>query len=220
MTAPVSRVGAPLIEAFAPPIDSAEGAFHFWLNANRSRVHGWLDLVTRRWKPLGSFVELNYVHPQLGPSGAVVMTSQAVDLRTVRHRVTRLTVIPHSEVAPYVPRWRRGATVLVAVADMPERLALRYANTPVEWSLNVPIFVRGTWVGLVGAVATARGLGPAVASYQALADLMMRDFAARDAWQDFRATLDDNRFPQGLHRETDERGTGIAAHPAKQPRSR
>lgn len=108
MTEPVSWVGAPRIEAFATAIDSAEGRCHLWLNANRSRIHGRLDLVTRRWKPAGS--------------------------------------------------------------------------------------------------------------YQALADVV-RDFSARDGWRDFRATLDDNRFPQGRRREADERRTGIAAHPVQRPHS-
>ncbi len=208
MDAPVPRVGAPLIEAFLPPADPVGAELLGWLQSQAGRVQRWLDSVTQRWRPLGSFVEVNYLHPELGRSGAVVMTSPLGHLRRYRTRIARLMVIPHSEVAPYLARWEAGETVVVAVAEMPEPLALRYANTPVQWSLNVPLRPTGTWVGLVGAVTAETVSKEMVAAYRALADLIEREVAAVAAWNSFRSTLDDKRFLRPLPGEVDERGSG------------
>jgi hypothetical protein len=207
MDGPLSRVGAPRVEALPPLPGTPGGEFYAWLTEHADRVQVRLDDISRRWKSLGSFIEVNYPHPELGMSGAVIMTSRVEDFDRYRHRITRITVIPHDDVAPYLPRWRRGEAVLVSVDDMPEPLALRYANTRVKWSLNVPIMVSGQWVGLVGAVSAVPVPESMLDAYRALGVLIEREFSASRAWDLFRATLagdrssDDKRFPQTVHEE-------------------
>jgi hypothetical protein len=207
MDGPLSRVGAPRVEAVPPVPGTPGGEFYAWLTEHAARVQVRLDDISQRWKSLGSFIEVNYLHPELGMAGAVVMTSRVEDFDRYRHRITRITVIPHDDVAPYLPRWRRGEAVLVSVDDMPEPLALRYANTGVKWSLNVPIMVSGQWVGLVGAVTAVPVSEAMLEAYRALAVLIEREFAAGRAWDLFRATLasgrssDDKRFPQVVQEE-------------------
>lgn len=201
MVGSLPRVGAPLVEAHPPPPGTPGAVFFDWLTDNTARLQGRLDDISRRWNSLGSFIEVNYHHPELGTAGAVVMTSRVEDFARYRHRITRITVIPHVDVAPYLPRWKRGEAVLVSVDDMPGRLALRYANTRVRWSLNVPILVEGVWVGLVGAVTAGAVPAPMLDAYRALAVLIEREMAAEQAWEVFRSTLDgdraslDKRFP-------------------------
>lgn len=189
------------MEALPPIPGTVDGEFYAWLRDHAARIQVRLDDISRRWKSLGSFLEVNYPHPEVGMSGAVVMTSRVEDFERYRHRITRITVIPHDDVAPYLPRWRRGESVLVSVDDMPEPLALRYANTRVKWSLNVPIMAGGRWVGLVGAVTDRTVSEAMLDAYRALSVLIQREFAASQAWDLFRATLaadsacDDKRFP-------------------------
>ena len=207
MDGPLSRVGAPRVEALPPAPGTPGGEFYGWLTENAARVQVRLDDISRRWKSLGSFIEVNYRHPELGMAGAVVMTSRVEDFDRYRHRITRITVIPHEDVSPYLPRWRRGEAVLVAVDEMPEPLALRYANTRVKWSLNVPLMVSGEWVGLVGAVTSVPVSESMLEAYRALAVLIEWEFASSKAWNLFRATLaadrscNDKRFPQGVQEE-------------------
>lgn len=193
MVGSLPRVGAPLVEAHPPPPGTPGAEFFAWLTDNSARLQGRLDDISRRWNSLGAFIEVNYAHPELGTAGAVVMTSRVEDFARYRHRITRITVIPHEDVAPYLPRWKRGEAVLVSVDDMPERLALRYANTRVRWSLNVPILVGGEWVGLVGAVTAEAVAAEMLDAYRALAVLIEREIAAEQAWEMFRSTLDDDR---------------------------
>lgn len=149
-----------------------------------------LERLTVRWLPLASFVEVNFVHPEVGPAGALVMTDTTIDPLPLRRRAERLRVIPLRELADYVPRWVQGNTVLVSVDDMPEDLARRYAATPFRWSLNVPIRVEATWVGLVGAVADEEGFPRrAVVGFEAFAEVLMREFAADSALCSFRRSM-------------------------------
>lgn len=195
------------MEALPPLPGSVDEEFYAWLRDHPARVQARLDDISRRWNSLGSFIEVNYPHPEVGMSGAVVMTSRVEDFDRFRHRITRITVIPHADVAPYIPRWRRGEAVLVSVDDMPEPLALRYANTRVRWSLNVPVMVSGQWVGLVGAATAVPVSEAMLGAYRALAVLIEREVAASRAWEMFRATLaddrssDSNRFPQIVREE-------------------
>lgn len=195
------------MDALPPLPGTVDEEFYAWLRENAARIQVRLDDISRRWSSLGSFIEVNYPHPEFGMSGAVVMTSRVEDFDRYRHRITRITVIPHDDVAPYIPRWRRGEAVLVSVDDMPEALALRYANTRVRWSLNVPVMVSGQWVGLVGAVTALSVSEAMLDAYRALAVLIEREVAASRAWDMFRATLagdeaiDDKRFPQTVQKE-------------------
>lgn len=180
------RVGAPVVKAYSPRQGTASAALHAWLVSHQEVVQELLDQVTTRWRPLASFVEMNFEHPEYGPSGALVLTSTLLDTRPIRRRADRLRVIPHREVAEYLPVWERGITVEVAVKDMPEDLGRRYSTTPIHWSLNVPLHVNGSWVGLVGAATDERGFERrAVASYQALAKVLMSEFEADVARSSF-----------------------------------
>lgn len=146
-----------------------------------------LERLTERWLLLASFVEINFLHPDVGPAGSVVLTVSTFDPLSMRRRAERLTVIPFRELGRYIPRWEAGETVLVSVDEMPEELARRYATTPIRWSLNVPIRVDGSWVGLVGAVTDARGFDArTVAGFEALARVLMAEFAADGALCRFR----------------------------------
>lgn len=190
----VTRVGAPVLEALPPAPGTPAGRFQNWLGRNEETVGSLLGRLSDRWSPLSTFVEVNFDHPDLGPAGAVVMTTVTIDIHPLRRRVRRAMVIPFSELEPYLPRWEKGETVLVSVGEMPAPLARRYTATPVVWSLNVPVHVEGTWVGLVGATAGPTGLPVgAVDGFQALARLLMRDFAADAAWQAFQATIGEQR---------------------------
>lgn len=176
-----------MVDAHNPVQGSAAARFQEWLEMRRYRVQDMLERLTRRWLPLASFVEVNFVHPEVGPAGALVATATTIDPGPLRHRAERLRVIPFRELAPYLPRWERGDTVLVSVDEMPPDLARRYAATPFRWSLNVPVRVEDTWVGLVGAVGDERRLSrPAISSFEAMAEVLMRDFAADTAWCSFR----------------------------------
>lgn len=186
----LTQMGAPVLEAFPPPAGSPAGMFHQWLERRRDVVGSLLGRLTEKWNPLGCFVEVNFTHPEMGPAGAVVMTTQTIDTNPLRRRVARVMVIPFDELRAYLPSWERGATVLLSVDDMPPPLARRYAPTPVKWSLNVPIHVEGEWVGLVGAIADESGFtAAAVSSFEGLARVLMRDFAADSAWSVFRETI-------------------------------
>lgn len=151
---------------------------------------------TLRWQLLASYVEVNFMHPEVGPAGALALTHTTLDGSAMRRRAERLTAIPFRELAPYLRRWERGETVNVAVDDMPDELARRFAATPIHWSLNVPIRAEGTWVGLVGAVNDGRGFGGrVVAAFEALAEVLMREFTADSALCRFqRITPSGNRF--------------------------
>lgn len=180
-------VGAPVVEAVLPLQGTHPARFYRWLQLRRDQVREMLDCPTRRWQLLASFVEVNFVHPEVGPAGSLVLTSSTLDPRTMRRRGARLKVIPFRELQPYIPRWEAGETVVVSVGDMPEELARRYATTPIRWSLNVPVRVDDQWVGLVGAATDARGFDQRViSSFEALAQVLMADFAADSALYRFR----------------------------------
>lgn len=181
------NVGAPVVEAFVPVEGTPPAQFYRWLDLRRDRVRGMLDLLTRRWLPLACFVEINFLHPEVGPAGSLVLATSTFDPLSMKRRVARLQVIPFRELRQYIARWEAGETVLVSVDEMPEDLARRYATTPIRWSLNVPIRVDGHWVGLVGAATDERGFDrQAIAGFEALAQVLMADFAADAALYRFR----------------------------------
>lgn len=187
----LATVGAPVLEAFPPASDTPAGRFFEWIEAGGRTIEALLGRVVETLDPLSCFVEVNFDHPEIGPAGAVVMTTTTIDLEPLRRRALRSMVIPFEELGPYVPQWERGETVLVSVSQMPERLARRYAATPMVWSLNVPLHIEGTWVGLVGATTDERGFSSeAVSMVEALGRVLVRDFAAHDSWNDFRRTVE------------------------------
>lgn len=189
-------VGAPVVEAFMPVKGTPPARFYRWLELRRDQVEEMLECLTRRWRLLASFVEINFFHPEVGPAGSLVLASSTLDPLSMRRRKARLQVIPFREMRQYVPRWEAGETVVVSVDDMPEELARRYAATPIRWSLNVPVRVEDQWVGLVGAATDARGFeGRAIAGFEALAKVLMADFAADSALYRFRrVTTPGKRF--------------------------
>jgi hypothetical protein len=190
--APVAQVGAPVLEPLPPAPNTPAGRFYRWLEAEELLVTTLLESMTARWRPLSCFVEVNFEHPELGPAGAVVLTAVTIDVNPLKRRARRAMVIPFLEMAPYLPRWERGETILVSVPEMPEPLARRYAATPLVWSLNVPVHVEGTWVGLVGATADDRGFSEtAITAFEALARVLMRDFTAYEAWSNFHQAVGD-----------------------------
>lgn len=204
MTAPIppsgkdstglARVGAPVLDAFPPPSDTPAGRFFDWIQTGGRIVEGLLGRVVESLDPLSCFVEVNFDHPELGPAGAVVMTTTTIDIAPLRRRALRSMVIPFEELGPYVPQWERGETVLVSVSQMPERLARRYTATPMVWSLNVPLHIEGSWVGLVGATTDERGFSAtAVSMVEALGGVLVREFAAHDTWNEFQRTLEKAR---------------------------
>lgn len=181
-------VGAPLIERFAPLAGTAPARFAAWLPDNAARITRYLEALTTRWDLVGAFVVVRFIHPTRGPAGAVAVSTTTLDTGALRHRLRRLTVIPLTDLTPFVPRWERGETTLVEVVDMPSELGRRYAATPVRWSLNVPVMSDGTWVGVVGAVNGADGVDPgAVRSFEALTAWLTREFEADTAWTEFMA---------------------------------
>lgn len=188
-------LGAPRVDGFAPLPGSGAGRFHDWLAENWPTAEERLGRIVHRWQPLAGFIEVNFFHPQHGPSGALVLTISTVDVSRSVQRLARLEVIPHREVEPYVPKWRRGETVLVHVDDMPHDLSRRYVATRVRWSLNVPVMAEQEWVGLVGAVASEPGFEPgAIEAFEALARLFTAELAADTAWKSFRVDVG-NRLP-------------------------
>lgn len=190
------RVGAPVVQAHVPVEGTTSARFQRWLGTRDASVRAMLEALTGRWALLASFVEVNFLHPEVGPAGALVMTASSLDPMYMRSRGARLRVIPFRELAPYLARWERGETVEVAVDDMPEDLARRYATTPIHWSLNVPVRLDGDWVGLVGAVTGESGFGRRVVSaFEALAEVLVLDFAADSALSRFRSlTTPGKRF--------------------------
>jgi hypothetical protein len=194
------RVGAPVVEALSPREGTTAARFHEWITRHQLSIQDMLERLTARWAPLASFVEANFLHPEFGPAGALVLATSTFDVVPIRRRVERLRVIPFGELADYIPLWEEGRTVAVAVRDMPDPLARRYATTPIRWSLNVPVQMEGTWVGLVGAATDERGFtGQTVAGFEAMARVLMLEFAADAARYDFdRAAASGNRFLQLL----------------------
>lgn len=182
----LTRVGAPLLEAFAPHPETAAGRFDAWLMDHSPFGGHLLSALSARWRPLGCFIEVNFIHPELGPAGAVVLTEQAVDMLALRRRFQRMAVIPFGELSAFVPRWIAGETVITRVGEMEEPLRRRYAATGIEWSLNVPIHVEEEWAGVIGAVQDSRGFSPPmVASFEAAGQLVAKEFAADRAWKGF-----------------------------------
>ena len=193
-TTGLTRVGAPVLDAFPPPSDSPAGRFLRWLETGGRFVEEMLGRVVETLDPLGCFVEVNFDHPEMGPAGAVVMITTTIDIAPLRRRAMRAMVIPLEELGPYVPQWESGETVLVSVSQMPERLARRYTATPMVWSLNVPLHIEGSWVGLVGATTDGRGFSEtAVSMVEALGRVLVGEFAAHDTWNEFRQTLEQTR---------------------------
>ncbi len=192
----MQAVGAPRVEVFAPLRGSSSSQFFEWLEGNWSTAEDRLARLVAKWRPLAGFIEVNFFHPTHGPSGALVLLVTTVDVTRRVERVARLEVIPHREVEPYVPEWRRGETVLVHVEDMPADLRRRYATTRVRWSLNAPVMAGGEWVGLVGAVADDRGFtGAATDSFSGLARLFTAEIAAAEALKHFTEDVG-NRLPR------------------------
>src|SRR5690606_11249161 len=111
-------VGAPLIERFAPLSGTPAARFNVWLPDNESRIHRLLHDLTVRRSLMGAFVVVRFMHPTRGPAGAVVVSATVLDTVALHHRLRRLTVIPLTDLQPFVPRWERGETVTVAVSEM------------------------------------------------------------------------------------------------------
>lgn len=193
--AAVPRVGAPVVQAFPPLPGTPSAHFHEWISRNDDRIRSMLQLLSDRWRPAATFLEINFMHPELGPAGALVLTTRTFDTAMMRRRAERLMVIPHRDLAEYVPRWEKGETVLVGTHEMPDALARRYLTTPLRWSLNVPVCLDGHWVGLVGAATTEEGFVPAaIGGFEAMATVLKCEFAADRAWEDYRRELADNRL--------------------------
>lgn len=194
------RVGAPLVQAHLPLQGTPSARLQRWVQYHEERVRGMLERLTLRWELLASFVEINFLHPEVGPAGALYLVSSRMDGRMMKRRAARLLVIPHRELAPYLPCWQRGETVVVPVEDMPDELARRYDATPIHWSLNTPLMIEGQWAGLVGGAAGAEGFGRrSVAAFEALAQVMILGFEADSALCRFKSmTAPGKRFLQLL----------------------
>ena len=195
MSQELARLAAPNVEYHAPDSASAEGGFDSWVNRRRGYVGAVLSHLTDRWMPLASFIVINFEHPELGLTGAMVAFDPTIDMSNRQARLKRVSVIPMSDLAEYVPAWRRGEAVLVQKADMSPMLKTRYTSTQVEWSLNVPVFTGSDWVGLIGAAADASGFSDrAVASFELAAGLLKKEFTADAAWEQFVSDMDAPRL--------------------------
>lgn len=183
----LTRVGAPLITPTPPDRSAPEGRFDAWLGHRHEFVVDLLDRLSTRWNPYGSFIEIHFDDEEWGRCGAVVTVVGRADSTGRRARERLIFAIPLSEMTPLLPRWENGDTVLIHVDDMPEPLARRYHATRIHWSLDVPVFIEGEWVGLVGAATGRRGVSPEMeASYESSARLLMSEYAADAAFDRFR----------------------------------
>lgn len=188
-------IGAPLLDPFPPRPWTPEGRFSAWLSRRETFVADVLRRLTYRWQPVASFIVVNFLHPDLGPSGAIVDLHPTRDLMGKAERLKRASVIPMTELEPYVPLWEEGETVLVHVDEMDEPLRRRYYNSWSRWSLNVPLFAGPSWVGLIGASADDSGFGEdAVSSYEAAAQVLSREFDADHYWAAFADGLETVRL--------------------------
>lgn len=179
-------MGAPVLDPFPPRPWTPEGRFSAWLSRRETFVADLLHRLTRRWRPLASFIVVNFLHPDMGPSGAMMGLHSTIDVEGRSERLKRVSVIPMSELEAYVPQWTAGETVLVHVEDMAEPLRRRYYGTEMRWSLNVPVFAESAWVGLIGAGADEAGFGEdAVNSYRSAAEVLKREFDADHHWAVF-----------------------------------
>lgn len=192
----LKTVGAPRVFPYDPLPGTASARFHDWVRVRRSRIRQLLDRLTDRFSLLGSFVEINFMHPEFGPSGALVLAVPGFDVSPLQRRVDRLMVIPLREMAEYLPQWWLGETVVASVEQMPSELARRYANTPIEWSLNVPLQVEGQWIGTLGGVAAVNGFDQtSIGAFEAGAEVLMLEYSADTTlWQFRRAAESGNRF--------------------------
>ena len=180
-------VGAPRLEAYAPPSGTIAASFQEWVEGQRVTVLDVLERAVARWQPLALSVVINFVHPVVGPAGAIVVQHVRGDPRRLRRRADRLVVIPFVELTPYLTIWKDGGSVVTHVDEMPDALARRYAATPIRWSANHPLHVEGHWVGLVGAATGERGFSTeALDGFAALGRLLTADFEAYRAWRHFR----------------------------------
>lgn len=154
-----------------------------------------LRRLTDRWQPLASFIVVNFLHPELGPAGEMVNLHPTLDISGKMERLKRVSVIPMSELEPYVLRWGKGETVLVHVDEMDEPLRRRYYSTGARWSLNVPVFAGPDWVGLIGAAAGESGFrAAAIGSYECAAEVLKREFDADQYWEAFADGLETIRL--------------------------
>lgn len=180
------RMGAPTLRYHPSPAATAEGSFDRWVRHRNDFVEMILASLTDRWKPLASFLVVNFEHPEYGPAGAMIGFDPTVDVSNRIARLKRVSVIPMSDLSDYTASWRQGQTVLVRKDDMAPSLQARYIGSLMRWSLNVPIFAGSEWVGLVGAAADDSGLCKrAVSSFETAAQLLGKEFAADSAWEDF-----------------------------------
>ncbi len=179
-------MGAPVLDPFPPRSWTPEGRFSAWLSRRETFVADVLRRLTHRWQPLASFIVVNFLHPDMGLSGAMINLDPTVEVRGRNERLKRVSVIPMSELEAYVPRWVAGETVLAHVDDMVAPLRRRYYGTEMRWSLNVPVFAESAWVGLIGAGADDAGFGEdAINSYRSAAEVLKREFEADHHWTAF-----------------------------------
>jgi len=187
-----------IIQTFAPDLDSASGRFYAWAMPappeTSSLVMSTLDSLWRRWHPLSTFLGLNVDAPPMGPASVLVAVSPRPS-NVLLERAREVSVMPFSELAPYIPAWEAGASVLMKVKDMPAPLSVRAERSPIEWSLNVPIFAEDVWVGLIGCVTGPEGVSTrAMSAFEAASRLLSSEYEAFRHTSDRASVFDDNAF--------------------------
>lgn len=190
-TSPSSAVGAPRLSFEPPPPTSAAGRFLAWLEANRSAAEGMVRRLRHQHRLPTGFVAVNFSHRELGSAGSAVVAVLDPELIIPSERFARLMSIPYAEFGDAAVRWRSGELVLVGFEAMSPALQLRFAPTPLRWSLNVPLHVAEQWVGIVGANSISSPPSElAVRGFGALAETLAAEFEASRAHSRFLGEID------------------------------
>ena len=94
------------------------------------------------------FVERNVDDPVLGLCTSLI--AEVLSDGTEPDPVEKWEKVPWSEMPFSYSGLSRGETVMFDISDLPDLERVRYEGSEVRSELDIPIMVRGEWVGLIG----------------------------------------------------------------------
>ena len=184
-------LGAPTLEFVPPPEDTASGRLYRLVTSRRDELQLWLSEI-RQLCGLGStFIVCNFLHPEAGPSGAILLIDYPAPPAPVGARLQRVSVMPLSELEDLADRFAHGEEVVMRSADLPPRQQLRFSGTQVRWVIHIPILTRGEWVGVVGGSLNDGDPKPSdVAALRSLRDVISAELDLEEADRRYLSTFD------------------------------
>lgn len=183
-------VGAPSYDFIPPPEDTAAGRLYRLVTARSDELQLWLSEM-RQLCGLGSaFIVCNFLHPEAGPSGAILLIDYPTPPAPIGARLQRVSVMPLSELEDLADRFGRGEELVMRPAELPPRQQLRFSGTQVRWVIHTPILAHGEWVGIVGGSLNDGDPRPSdVAALRALRDVIAAELDLEEADRRYLSTF-------------------------------